>query len=430
MVRTRFAFASLVVLLVLSTTACGKAAAPTQPTPPPATETPQAVLAVTVDALGSTEAVTALSEVTLDARQSAGRDLTYRLDFGDGTTATQPTAKHVYDRAGVFTVSVIVSSGSQTSTVSRQVTVASPLGAWLYRGYAGQPQRLHVRTLNITSQDGRTVRGLLSAPGQAERSVTGSLSGERSIRLATDDQAEVFEGSLPSVISNKTYALGLLARGGPADNARLTFDPLSGPATGPGPDVSFRMRFFSFSADYALRGYSPILFDASPSRGDDLRYFIEFGDGEVATDVSAVHPIDREGEYTARFSVVDRFGRVNSEDTTFRVRSLVAKDYYVWWFTQGQQRFLNFTSQDGDRVGGEIRLFGDSCGNCERSTYTFTGTLSGQENIRLALTGTDIVLEGTLKLSYYTYEGNRLILTQTGGADNGKVFEFWFRNGY
>jgi hypothetical protein len=40
------------------------------------------------------------------------------------------------------------------------------------------------------------------------------------------------------------------------------------------------------------------------------------------------------------------------------------------------------------------------------------------------------VLEGTLKLSYYTYEGNRLILTQTGGADNGKVFEFWFRNGY
>ena len=416
-----------VILLVLGAAGCSDQATPTQPTPAgPGTEALRASLSVSVDSLGSAEAIAALSEVTFDARQSVGQGLVYRIDFGDGTTASQSMVKHVYENPGVFTAAVTVTSGGQSATDSRQVIVASPSGSWLHRAPAGRPQRLHVRTLSLTSQNGRTVRGVLGTPNQPDRTVTGTLSGERNIRITTDDQAEAFEGMLPGTISGK-YSLALLARGGPADNAPLKFDPLSGPPAGPGPDVSFSIRFFSFSAPYAVQGYSPILFDASPSRGDDLRYFIEFGDGEVSSDISAVHPIDREGNYTATFTVVDRFGRVNTESGTFAVQSLVAKGYYVWWFTTGHRRILNFTSQNGDQVGGELRDLSTGA-HGEPPQWYFTGTLSGQNHVRLHLTGTDIVLEGTLTLG--DYFATRLVLTQTGGPDNGKVWEFSFRNGY
>jgi hypothetical protein len=68
----------------------------------------------------------------------------------------------------------------------------------------------------------------------------------------------------------------------------------------------------------------------------------------------------------------------------------------------------------------------------------FSGTLTGERNLRLVLTGTDIVLTGTLNLSGRGGSPPaspnepfwRLVLTQTGGANHGKTFQFWFRDGY
>ena len=74
---------------------------PTQPTPNPGgtSDGPTARLTVTIDSLGSPEAVTGLSNVTIDASESSGTGLTYRVEFGDGTTASEAVARHVYAAA-------------------------------------------------------------------------------------------------------------------------------------------------------------------------------------------------------------------------------------------------------------------------------------------------------------------------------------------
>jgi PKD repeat protein len=312
---------------------------PTRPTPNPGgnTDGPTARVTVTIDSLGSREAVTGLSNVTVDASESSGSGLTYRVDFGDGTIANQAVARHVYGATGTFTASVtITDAAGRTSAASRQVVVASPVGTWLYSGYLTQARRVEVRTLALTTQDGPTLRGFLGATGERDRPVTGTLSGERAVQFVVDDQGETLGGVLPSVLSGESTRSELVARGGPADGERLAFAPLRGEPTGPAPDAVLKMRFFSFGA-FAVQGFSPILFDGSTSRGEGLTYFIEFGDREFSTEQSAAHPIATRGTYTARLTVVDRFGRSDQEAVSFEVKSLVSGCFSVATAT-GKQR--------------------------------------------------------------------------------------------
>ena len=303
--------------------------------------------------------------------------------------------------------------------------MASPLGTWLYSGYLTRARRVEVRTLALTAQAGTTVRGFLNANRERDRPVTATLANERTIRIVLDDQTETLEGVLPSVLTGDPGPLELVARGGPADNERLRFQPVRGSPVGPPPDAVFTMRFFSFEAPFAIRNISPIRFDASTSRGDGLTYYMEFGDGQVTTDAVAVHPMDRVGEHTARLTVVDRFGRSDSEATTYEVRTLVAQGYYVWW--EGPGMHLSFTAQEGTRVAGSL-FFYHSDLNSPGTTFSFTGTVNAEGQVRLRL-ATDVELTGTLRLGK-TYESNRMVLTFAGGPRNGQTVTFIFRNGY
>jgi PKD repeat protein len=121
------------------------------------------------------------------------------------------------------------------------------------------------------------------------------------------------------------------ARGGVADGETLIFRRRSAEPSGPPPHAVFAMRFFSFSAPYAIKQISPVRFDASASQGDGLTYYIEFGDRQYTTDATAVHPLEKVGSYTARLTVIDRFGRTDVESRPFRVETLVANRDYFWW---------------------------------------------------------------------------------------------------
>ena len=398
------------------------------PVQAPAGTDPVARLTVTIDSLGSREAVAGLSDVTIDSTGSTGSSPTVAIDFGDGTKVTQAVARHVYAEAGTYTATVTVTEGSgKTSTASQQVVVASPLGTWVYSGFLTRARRVEVRRLALTAQTGTTtVGGVLSATRERDRPVTAALVDERTIRIVLDDQTETLEGVLPSVLTGESGPLELVARGGPADNERLRFQPVRGSPVGPPPDAVFTMRFFSFEAPFAIRNISPIRFDASTSRGDGLTYYMEFGDGQVTTDAVAVHPMDRVGEHTARLTVVDRFGRWDSEATTYEVRTLVAHGYYVWW--QGPFGTLSFTAQEGTRVAGSVFFYHSDPGS-PGTTFPFTGTVNAEGQVRLRMEGSEFELTGTLRLGN-TYDSNRMVLTFAGGPRNGQTFTFNFRNGY
>jgi hypothetical protein len=56
---------------------------------------------------------------------------TYRWEFGDGGTSTEPTPTHVYAAAGTFNVVVTVSDPRQSARSEMSVTVFSVTGTWV-----------------------------------------------------------------------------------------------------------------------------------------------------------------------------------------------------------------------------------------------------------------------------------------------------------
>lgn len=66
-----------------------------------------------------------------------GNALTYAWSFGDGATATGPTATHTYAAAGAYTVRLTVSDGSLGGATSRAVTATIPPFAATFSGAKG-----------------------------------------------------------------------------------------------------------------------------------------------------------------------------------------------------------------------------------------------------------------------------------------------------
>lgn len=398
--------------------------APAAPTPAPSPGAgPAASFKLTVDSAGSQDALTGVSEVTVDAGASTGSGLKYLVNFGDGATASEPIARHVYDKAGTYHITVTLTDATgRTDAASRDLAVASPLGAWLYSSYIARTRTVEVRTLTLTAQEGSTVRGILSRHGETDAPITGRLTADRRINLTIDRWGEALEGAVPSVLTPNVAAWTLAARGGPVDGETLVLKARPGDPSGPGPDATLGMRFFSFGARYGIKQISPILFDASTSRGDGLTYFIEFGDREFAQSVTAVHPIDRVGEYTARLTAVDRFGRADSETVTFEVRSLIADGYYYDWEGPG---VLQIHSQEGTAITGDVYLYSER----EAGWRPLSGTANADGSVRLVLAGSAGTLVGTMTL-WSPDHNSSLVLTYQGGPHNGETLNFYFRDGY
>ena len=402
---------------------------PTAPTPAPSQGAgPTASFKLTVDSLGSQDALMGVSEVTVDADVPTGRGLHYRVDFGDGTTAAEAVARHVYDKAGTYRITVTVTdTAGRTNATSRDLAVASPLGAWLYSGYIARTRTVEVRTLTLTAQEGTTVRGTLTRPGTSDAPVTGRLTPDRRISLTVDRLGETLEGGVPSVLTPNVAAWTLAARGGPVDGESLAFTPRPGEPTGPGPDATLRLQFGSYGGQYGIKQISPILFDASTSTGDGLTYFIEFGDREFAQAVTAMHPINEVGQYTARLTAVDRFGRVNAETVTYSVGSLVTSigNYYFWQRADGttQSVDLDIESQNGTAITGTLYY------RTVQRPDKFSGTADADGKIRVVLAGSAGTLVGTMTLWSPDHESN-LELTYAGGPRNGQRLKFFLRQGY
>ncbi len=247
----------------------------------------------------------------------------------------------------------------------------------------------------------------------------------RTLRLTFDDPAfGSLEGVLPGVLA-PTTVVEFEARNGPANGERLAFRPMEGEPVGPPPDAVLNQRFFSFAAPYGIQGFSPILFDGATSRGDGLTYFLEFGDGGVSAGPTAVHQIAQAGRYTARLTVIDRFGRSDSEERDFGVVSLVDSDG-SFWRTLDSGLLLTFTSQPDHRVAGLGRFTFSSSGS---PSQPFSGELIGDHDVRLRMDGSGIVLAGTLTLANSSAD-RRMLLTQSGGPDHGKTYVLHFAQGH
>ncbi len=136
------------------------------------------------------EALTGITTMTFTASGADpdGDALTYRWNFGDGTTATGETARHLYDSAGVFVVEVAADDGRGRSSVDRvNVTARTLGGAWKISGHGGGDRRVYQCAQAGHSFDCQTARlEDCSAGGSCEGGPTGCCYVDRWHGTLTD----------------------------------------------------------------------------------------------------------------------------------------------------------------------------------------------------------------------------------------------------
>jgi PKD repeat protein len=382
-------------------------------------------LAVRVDGLEAAVTIAGHSEVTFDASGSVGTGtLRYLVSYGDGTSSTEPVSRHVYNEAGLFAVTLTVTtSAGRSASVTQAIAVKSVRGTWFHAGFNANARLFEVRRLTVTDQAGATLRGIYySSSASTDRTFSGTLGPGRSIRLALDDQTVFFDGSVPAAFDADSGLMDMRVTGGSAGGQTLRFTPVIGEPAGPAPDARLSVRIDSQDAPVAIAYLSPIRYDASASVGERLTHFIEFGDGESALDAMAVHPLQHgtSGNVQARLTVVDRFGRVDLDVRTILVRRFASSAGYVFWTNyifnsragRYESRRLVF-DQNGLTLSG---YYVHPEGNSSR----LTGRLLGERGIELVLEGGGIVFSGEIGFSpsgAYCCNPSMDVLLRGGSAD-------------
>ena len=173
------------------------------------------------------------------------------------------------------------------------------------------------------------------------------------------------------------------------------------------------------SAATAIVQVSEVTFDASGTRGDKLRYAIDFGDGEAAATPVASHVYRREGTFMATLRVTDAAGRESVISAPVVVRALQGA-----WFQAGlnaeARRFevhrLAVTAQEGAEVRGVYSYWGEV-------DRLFTGRLASGRHLSLAVDGGAVRFEGTVPAEMAA-GGFPLTLLVQGGSASGQTLRF------
>jgi hypothetical protein len=392
---------------------------PTAPTPAPGAA-PVPKFTVQVDDGHVRDAITLLSDVVADASASTGSSaLTFSIDFGDGTTATTAAAHHTYGVPGAFTVTVTVTDAAgQKATASQHVTVRNMLGAWYQAGYAPRSFKVEVRRLSIDVQSGLNVVGTMSINNLAHP-VTGTLTRPRHLHLMVDYGAAL-DGDVPSQLGDDAQAFTFADQGDSIDGP-VTFQPILGTPSGPAPVASLTMTWGG-GLPAPIAGATPVNFDASASRGADLSYFLEFGDGTVATASQASHVADVSNpntySLTARVTVVDRFGRSDSRSSDYFLYDMGVRELDSWYDgpTNGSYTlFMAFRSRSGANYTGSIMQRGEG-----PPGSALSATVSGDGSaivIRVPASGVEYL--GTIQSVNSVWQ---LVLVQHGGASDGATW--------
>jgi hypothetical protein len=302
-------------------------------------------------------------------------------------------------------------------------------GAWFHAGYIDKTKRVELRRLSIDAQNGANVSGSYRVTGNADRSFTGTLIAPRNIRITADGVS--LEGVLPGRLYDDGENLTLQSRGDSADGQRLDFRAVVGDPSTPAPDADMRVSFGDDPEAWGpIASVTPVHIDGTASRGVGLTSFIEFGEGFVATTSQATHVVDAPPypPLTARLTVVDRFGRSDTESLDYFVYDLGAQgspsgDY--WTTSNGPDLIrIFFDSRSGRTYGGRIQRVVGS----ESEVVSVSASVTGLRDVIITVAAWGIEYRGTIVMAPgYNVQMN---LVQSGGAGAGRALTLYRRSYY
>jgi len=214
--------------------------------------------------------------------------LSFFWDFGDGATATEPVAAHVFEKAGTYTVTLTVKDESgldcDTATTSHTVKVNMPPVAVFSAPESGCVDEPFVFDASASTDDSPESLTYIWDFGDGTRgegkTVTKQFDkgGIYTVRLTVNDNA----GSACSMVT--------------AENKVAVNTP---PVARAGDDITLCL---SANKEYA------VVFDAGRSSDEDsdaLAYTWEFGDGEIGQGKTLTHVYRHGGRYKVKLTVDD-----------------------------------------------------------------------------------------------------------------------------
>jgi hypothetical protein len=412
--------------------ACGDS--PTKPTAvtptgpagtvdPAPTLTTQIVLKVD-DAIGR-EPVASASEVSVEATAgNASGAVTWSIDFGDGTMATSAAARHTYPTPGSFTIRAEArDAGGRSASSSQAITVQGLSGTLVTAGFNARTGKMEVRTFTIGGQSGATVTGTYRTFGAPERPFTGTLAAPRTLRMAVAGSSEAAEGTLPDQVSTDGSVWPLTMRGDSVDGVRLDFKRASGSPAGPAPDAVSVLDFGRIGGGLALTNFTLVTFDATRSSGNDLSYYVEFGDGQTGIGATVTHRPSQRGYLTSRLTVVDRFGRSDAESVDYVSLALGDSQCCAdgWVDPSSPTARVAFREGGGSRYSGSV-VFGFGA----TQPVPVFAELSGDNRVVLSIPSLGIELSGEIVATSNTAE---MVVVQSGGAEHGRTRRFIYDDG-
>ncbi|MDR6971731.1 PKD domain-containing protein [Leifsonia shinshuensis] len=215
-----------------------------------------------------------------------GTIASYAWDFGDGATATTPTASHTYAAGGTYTVVLTVTDNQgSTNTASKQVTVAAnqaPVGSF---------------TASATNLNASFDASASSDPDGTVASYAWDFgdgtTGTGVNPTHTYGSAGTFTVTL-SVTDNQGLA------GAPVQQQVTTTLP---PNQAPVASFTSSTNGLTVSVDGSA---------SSDPDGTIASYAWDFGDGATANTATASHPYAAGGTYTVTLTVTDNRGGTNA----------------------------------------------------------------------------------------------------------------------
>ncbi|MBO3086541.1 LamG domain-containing protein [Cellulomonas fengjieae] len=339
--------------------------------------------------------------LTVDGAASADSDGSvqdYAWDFGDGATATTPTAQHAYPRAGTYVVTLTVTDDGGATGVSQQsVTVvnAPPSAAFMVTGQ----QFLEVTLDGSASSD--PDGDLVDATWDFGDGTTGT---------GTTTQHTFAAGG--------TYPVTLSVTDDDGATRSVTHDVVVAPNKAPVAAFTSTVSALTVQVD----GTS-----SSDPDGAVASYAWTFGDAGTATTPTAVHTFDAPGTYPVTLTVTDPQGL---QDSVTRSVTVTTNEAPVAVITPTVADLsINVASAGSADPDGSIVAylweFGDGATATTASaqhTYaapgTYPVTLTVTDN--LGATGTSSVpVEVTAPVVFATDYFSRTAATGWGTADVG-----------
>jgi PKD repeat protein len=258
----------------------------------------------------------------------------YEWDFGDGNTATGPTATHTYENAGTYTVSLKVTDDEgKTDHRSVEVTVVANQAP-----VADVDVSENYLEVNVSGEGSNDVDGTIESyewdfgDGNTATGMTAShtygVEGTYTIELTvTDDRGLTGVKNVNVEVEAENIA--------------------------PVADVEFSTDFL----EVAVSGEG-----SKDEDGSIALYEWNFGDGNTATGSTATHTYENAGTYTVSLKVTDNKGAQSETSVDVEIQQAKIKPYAEISYTRDGNDFI-FEARNSHDADGQIVLYEWSFGD-------------------------------------------------------------------